>query len=151
MGWQHAFVRRSRARRWSWRIARPFIALRRVRWNSLWQKSSFMSALRNRAATKYCKCGKNWSLTEWRFRWVSMWRQPSYLYRTLNSPWQSCGGVRSRRQWGRQGHRHSSHLADDFSVDTMREPANRARGERVGQQQQMPILQLAPRASVSIA
>src|SRR5216683_353803 len=82
---------------------------------------------------------------------MSTWRWRSYSCRTLNLPWQSCRGVRSRGRWGRQRHSHGSHPANNFSVGTLREPANRARREWVGQQQQMPVLQLAPSASIAIA
>src|SRR6266446_9113850 len=82
---------------------------------------------------------------------MSTWRWRSYSCRTLNLPWQSCRGVRSRGRRGRQRHSHGSHPANNFSVGTLREPANRARREWVGQQQQMPVLQLAPSASIAIA
>src|SRR6266404_1711031 len=82
---------------------------------------------------------------------MSTWRWRSYSCRTLNLPWQSCRGVRSRGRWGRQRHSHGGDPPDNFSVRTVRDPANRTRRERVGQQQQMPVLQLAPRASIAIA
>src|SRR6266481_9342704 len=39
---------------------------------------------------------------------MSTWHWRSYSCRTLNSPWQSCGGVHSRGRWARQRHSHGS-------------------------------------------